>query len=145
MDIRLDIGAMKIRERSLLWISVVARIIRHGHPWFLRISKRISARTSKRISARTVRPGRRVSFISQKWITINRDIITGPLRGKSYLKARWSRPHVKWHSAQLQHRNNPAALHFARNKWSSFCVNVSADAAAFCNLQSINPTRRALI
>ena len=31
-DIRLDIGVTNIRARGLLWISVVARIIRHGHP-----------------------------------------------------------------------------------------------------------------
>jgi len=32
MDIRLDIGVTSIRVRSLLWISVDVRIIRHGHP-----------------------------------------------------------------------------------------------------------------
>jgi len=31
-DIRLNLGVTNIRARSLLWISVVVRIIRHGHP-----------------------------------------------------------------------------------------------------------------
>jgi len=31
-DIRSDVGAANIRVRSLLWISEVVRIIRHGHP-----------------------------------------------------------------------------------------------------------------
>ena len=30
----MDIGVTNIRARSLLWISVVVRIIRHGHPHF---------------------------------------------------------------------------------------------------------------
>jgi len=33
-DIRSDIAATDIRPRSLLRISVVARIIRQGYPWF---------------------------------------------------------------------------------------------------------------
>jgi len=34
MDIRMDIGVTIIRARSVPWISVVVRIIRHGHPQF---------------------------------------------------------------------------------------------------------------
>jgi len=44
-DIRMDIGNTNIRARSLLWISMIVRIIRHGHP--LGIFKRISALTVK--------------------------------------------------------------------------------------------------
>jgi len=32
IDIRIDIGVTNIRARSVPWISVVVRIIRHGHP-----------------------------------------------------------------------------------------------------------------
>ena len=31
-DICLDIGVTNFRARTLLWISVVVRIVRHGHP-----------------------------------------------------------------------------------------------------------------
>jgi len=34
MYIRIDIGDTNIRARSLRWISVVVRVMRHGHPQF---------------------------------------------------------------------------------------------------------------
>jgi len=33
-DIHSDIGAMNIRARSLLWMSVFVRKLRRGHPQF---------------------------------------------------------------------------------------------------------------
>jgi len=47
-DIRLDIGFTNFRAWILLWISVVVRIIRHGHPYFTDIQADIRTESSTR-------------------------------------------------------------------------------------------------